>query len=640
MLIFDQFVNAMDTPTGVILAGGEGKRLRKFETIKPLIKVGGEPLIIRALTRMIEHGIRDIIVVVSRGDRLVQRTMLEHASHIPADCRLRYVEQSDKRNSMLGSVLSIGQQVQGPFFLSACDLIFETDPFASFSAAPQSSDTISVLYSTDAGVNLHSGGRMKALLAGGAVVSKIGITLEESNALEAGVYHFAPDAYAALSALVVSRPDIITFDAALAAYNETRPLLPVLYGGGSWFDVNTPSTLIRTEMFLKRGSGERAGGSTAAPRLSAPKKSYSFSYMKELAFDVHLKSGLLDHLEEQLLIPSESYYSPHHLIVDKNIDELYGKKVHEKLLSLGYHVNKILVDPGEWTKSADIYLRLANEILTSGLDKKSVLLSLGGGVVKDLVGFLASTLYRGVGSIHIPTTLLAQCDAAIALKQGVNGEGGKNLLGSYYPPLSVVVDPSVLLTLDERYLRDGLAECLKQAFAQSKDFYDFFAAYNGPLKNLPFLEEVVSRSIGLKIPTIERDFNEEKEGLVYQYGHEIGHAVEYLSGYELGHGESVAIGMRVSAELACILGVSDRTTADDQIGMMKKYGLHVRVPADIPVDDIIEALRFNKKFHSGEARFVLVKEIGALWHDRSMYTVLCSDKAVREAIASSYADHE
>lgn len=630
----------MVTSTGVILAGGEGKRLRRFETIKPLIKVDGEPLILRVLSRMIEHGVRDLVIVVGQGDRLVQRTLLEHADRIPADCRIRYIQQSDKKNSMFGSFLSLGKEVTAPFFLSACDLVFERNPFACFPVGSQDAEGVSALFCADAEVNRHSGGKVKALLDGQVAVQALGKTLKEANAVEAGVYHFSAPAYSAFSSFVAARPEITTFEDALSAYNTVRPITPVLYAGTHWFDVNTPSTLIRAEMFLRNNRVESPTAVTGTPRLSALKKTVTFSYDKKITFDVHVKSGVIEHLEDHQIIPSENYYSPHHLIVDKNIDALYGEKVHAKLTSLGYRINKILVDPGEWTKSAAIYLQLANKILNDGLDKKSILISLGGGVIKDLAGFLASTLYRGVGSIHLPTTLLAQCDAAIALKQGVNGEGGKNLLGSYYAPISVIVDPTVLLTLDERYLRDGLSECLKQAFAQSAEFYSFFSQYNGPLKNLPFLEEVVSRSIALKVPTIEKDFNEEREALVYQYGHEVGHAVEYLSGYELGHGESVAIGMRVSAELARILGVSDDATAIAQFRMMKKFGLDVRIPSDISVDDVVEGLRFNKKFHSGEARFVLVKEIGSLWHDRSMYTVQCSDKAVREAVARSYADTE
>jgi len=154
------------------------------------------------------------------------------------------------------------------------------------------------------------------------------------------------------------------------------------------------------------------------------------------------------------------------------------------------------------------------------------------------------------------------------------------------------------------------------------------------------LEAVIDQSIKLKIPTIERDYNEEQQGLVYQYGHEIGHAVEYLSRYELGHGESVAIGMRVSAELARLLGVADNTTIRAQFALMKKFGLNIQLPKNMMADDIIDNLRFNKKFHSGQTRFVLVKSIGSLWHDRSMYSFFCSDDIVREAIEKSYDEPE
>lgn len=639
MEVFPCIVNCMRTKAAVILAGGEGKRLHKFETIKPLIRVGGKPLILHVIERLIEAQVTNIAIVVSNGDRLVQRALLAYADEL-SGIEIRYVEQLHNKNSMLGSVLSLKDVVSSDFILTVCDVVFEKNPFLFFPEEVQNDRTISVLFSVDPDANIHCGGKVRAHLQNESEVVALAKGLKDAEAIETGIYHFASGAFSAFSEFLKNHPEILMYDQALSAYNTEQKLCPILLKKCVWFDVNTPSTLIRAELFLRKKHDFPDREKQETPRLLPLKKTISFSYKKDMGFDVFVKSHLLEHLEDYAVIPEESFYSPHHLIVDKNIDDLYGKKVFEKLTELGYHVHKIVVDPGEWTKSVNMYIRLAHQILTEGIDKKSILISLGGGVVKDLVGFLASTLYRGIGSIHIPTTLLAQCDAAIALKQGVNGEGGKNLLGSFYAPLKVLVDPAVLLTLDDRYLRDGLAECLKQAFAQSKTFYNFFDQYSGSLKNLPFLEKVIDQSIKLKIPTIEKDFNEDKEGLVYQYGHEIGHAVEYLSGYDLGHGESVAVGMRVSAELARLLGVADDETICAQFALMKKFGLDIRVPKDIVADDIIETLRFNKKFHSGQARFVLVKSIGSLWHDRSMYTVFCSDDIVRKAIERSYEDPE
>ncbi|MFA4955274.1 MAG: NTP transferase domain-containing protein [Patescibacteria group bacterium] len=613
----------------VILAGGAGKRLESFETIKPLVKVGGKPLILWNIEALQEAGINNIHIVVAPGDTLVQRALMGD-SRISA--KLEYIEQDESQTSMLGSILALADRIKGPLFVTVCDVIFEKNPYSIFLKTQRQDEAIYSLVSADKKAGRNSGATVRVLTQKRRIV-RTGTRLLEFTAMESGVYYFGQTAFRKFQACARSSKLTHSFEEALSLFAQQAPVIPIDYGKARWFDVNTPSILIRAELFLRSRKEPHAKGTGRLERMSAP---ITYRYQKELTFDVFVKRGLLRHLDKYEIIPNESYYSLHYLLVDKNIDRLYGNSVLRQLRSLGYHVNKIAIDPGEWSKSAEVYLNLASQILGAGIDKKSVILSLGGGVVKDIAGFLASTLYRGIGSIHFPTTVLAQCDAAIALKQGVNGEGGKNLIGSYYAPLKVIVDPDVLKTLEDRYVSDGLSECLKQAFAQDVSFFKMFKDYAGPLKHIPFLEKVIRKSIKLKIGAIQKDFYEDNCALVYQYGHEVGHAVEFLSGYKLAHGESVAIGMRVSAELANLLGIADQATRTAQCELLRKYKLPINVPRDIRPDDIINMLRCNKKFHGGEARFVLVKAIGAMWHDRRHFFVSCSDELIRQAIQRSY----
>ncbi|MCI0565910.1 iron-containing alcohol dehydrogenase, partial [bacterium] len=518
-------IHIMNVKNAVILAAGVGKRLDAFETPKPLIPVAGRTLIERTLDALAESGVNNFYIVVREGDILIPRALLAYPHEVTF---IRAKEGA----TMLDAVLSLDGRIAGSFFVTMSDLVFGKNPFASFNEKGSDAD-IAILISARNEISEQSGANVKVRCDKGTVC-EVGDLLD-FDAFEAGIYRFTPKGFEIFSR-VARRNNAETVSHVFSAFGEKRRLGHVYYDE-EWFDINIPATLIKAEMFFKKISGgeTRASRPPQSQRKLVP--ATILDHPKDVRFEVVVERGIVGALHEHELIPHEYFYSPHHLIVDKNLDALYGRTFHEALLSQGYRVHKILVDPGEKSKSMENFIALSNEMIDVGLDKKSVVISMGGGVVKDLAGFLASTLYRGIGFISIPTTVLSQCDAAIALKQGVNGEKGKNLIGSYYAPIKIVVDPLVLETLDERYVRDGIAEMLKQASAQDKTFFKFFKDYHGDVKNIDFLEEAIRRSIHLKVSSIQGDFYEEREALVNQYGHEVGHAVEYLTGYALGHGE-------------------------------------------------------------------------------------------------------
>lgn len=547
----------MQTTAAFILAAGIGERLDIFETIKPLVKLRGKSLLIWTIERLKEVGVNDIHVIIRPGDTLIKKEMLEYSDDI------KFLEQKYSEKGMLGSMLTIADSVSGPFFVSMCDLYFDRNPFRLFQEE-SNDDVVKVLVSTDMEKNSISGAQEKVLYRNGSLFYPE--NEEDCNAVEAGIYHFTNRSYADFCKISKDR-NIKNTRQAFKAFGITAP---VAMEGNQWFDINTPVTLVRTELFLQKKLHPEKKLESRDAQFKELKATAKFDYKKPIVFRVNVMRGIIEKISEYEIIPHEYYYSPHHLIIDRNIYELYGKNIYKQFTSLGYQINKILVDPGEKSKSIKSYAKIAEEILVSGIEKKSIIISVGGGVIKDLAGFLASTLYRGIGFISFPTTVLSQCDAAIALKQGVNGTKGKNLIGSYYAPMKVVVDPFVLLSLNDRFIKDGLAECLKQSFAQDIDFYNYFNNYQGNLKDIDFLEEAVTRAIKLKISSINLDFFEEGFSLVNQYGHEIGHAVEYLSGYKLLHGESVSIGMRVSAEISKIMGIASQNVVDAHIETFEK----------------------------------------------------------------------
>jgi 3-dehydroquinate synthase len=612
--------------TGVILAAGIGERLDIFETNKPLVKLGGTSLILLSIERFKEVGIEDIYVVIRKEDRLIRKEL--------AECNdlIQFIEQQYHEKGMLGALLSVKQvDIRLPFVVAPCDLLFEKNPLSLFDK-PLLPDSMSVLISTSEANNLLSGGNEKLSFSNG-IINYVE-SPERFNALDVGIYRFTAKSYSQFVKTAEANDEL---NKAVDVFQACSCIEPVVMDGIEWFDINTPETLIKAELFLQR---QVSPGKIVKPleaTLEPLSVTTSFKYSKPIHFDVHVSRGIIDKIGKYEIIPHEYFYSPHHILIDRNIDVIYGQKICDQLVSLGYQINKHLLDPGEASKSIPYFATIAEDILVKGIEKKSIIISVGGGVIKDLAGFLASTLYRGIGFISFPTTILSQCDAAIALKQGVNGIHGKNLIGSYYSPMKVIVDPAVLATLNERYIYDGLAECLKQAFAQDRHFYDVFDRYQGEIGDINFLEKVITRSIELKVSSIQHDFFEEGASLVNQYGHEIGHAIEYLSGYQLLHGESVAIGMRVSAELSHIMGIAEKEVIEAHIDLLRKFHLPVDIPIGIASEDIINTLRYNKKFHGGKARLVLVSNIGSLWHDGSYYSVYCSDELLEEAINKSYA---
>ncbi len=622
----------MNVKQAVILAAGKGKRLDVFETPKPLVRVKGKALILWQLEYLQAAGIDQVTVVISPGDTLLKKFLADYPLSI------RFVEQKEQEKEMLGSFLSLEGEINEPFFITVCDLVFEKNPFFSFTTLDTVVD-IATLVSLNQESNRVAGANVQVLCEQNRLVD-MGKEISTSSGLEVGIYFFTPEGYKQFvqeAKKQLHENFAQTVVSTFLALNQTHPVSVIPLGQKHWFDINTPQTLIQAEIFLQEKSSNQTETTTdVVPHLGKLEPTNIFEYFPRVSFEVHIERGIVGKISEYEIIPYKSYYSPHHLLVDKNIDTLYGDSIYRQLTQLGYQVNKILLDPGEKTKSVENYVALADQIIQTGIDKKSYIIAVGGGVVKDIAGFLAASLYRGIGFISIPTTVLSQADAAIALKQGVNGEKGKNLLGTYYAPEKIIVDPDVLSTLDPRYVSDGLAECIKQAFAQDKEFYEFFCSYTGKIENIDFLEKTIRRSVELKISSVQNDFNEEKEALVYQYGHEVGHAVEYLSQYAVGHGEGVAIGMRVSAEIAFLLGLSNEQTLESQKMLLKKYGLPYTVPQTITEDDIVNVLRYNKKFHGGEPRFVLVDHIGHIWHQDHVYTVACSDEIIKKAVKRSY----
>jgi 3-dehydroquinate synthase len=298
----------------------------------------------------------------------------------------------------------------------------------------------------------------------------------------------------------------------------------------------------------------------------------------------------------------------HFLIADAHVLALHGDTLRRSLASVLPRLHVIAVEQGEAAKSLDVYARATKEISARKADRHTTLISFGGASTANLTGFIAATLLRGIRLIHIPTTLLAQLDGTIDFKQAINLDGVKNLIGAFYSPDLIVVDPRFLTTLSEQHLVNGLAEGLKHALVQDEDLYRLFLNHADD-RSLAFLQESIQRTVALKVLLLESESYDEAEMLL-QYGHAIGHALESVTRNRLLHGEAISIGMCVSAEVALARGVCGSDTVEAHYGLFDAYGLPTHIPIDCSIEEILRLVYRDKYRSDGIQQMALVSGVG------------------------------
>lgn len=314
------------------------------------------------------------------------------------------------------------------------------------------------------------------------------------------------------------------------------------------------------------------------------------------------------------------------LVSERTVLGLHGSGVLENLESAGFTVAEIEVPPGENAKRLPVAERCWDQCLEARLDRGSTILALGGGSVGDLAGFVAATYMRGISFVQIPTTLLAQVDASVGGKTGIDHPRAKNLIGAFHQPRLVIIDPRVLLTLPDREYRAGLAEVVKHGIALDAGYFDDVEAnVQGILqRDLPTLERIIAASCRLKARVVEADEREGDRRALLNYGHTVGHALETVTGYSRWlHGEAVSLGMVAAGRLAQRLGVAAPDAVQRQIRLLQTVGLPVSFDGLEPVA-ILEAMGRDKKVRNGVVPFVLAPRIGeaGLFFDIPAETVL------------------
>lgn len=305
------------------------------------------------------------------------------------------------------------------------------------------------------------------------------------------------------------------------------------------------------------------------------------------------------------------------VISNPEIFGFYGETVVRSLEASGFQVASHLIPAGEQHKTLASIQGIYDQALAQRLERSSTLLALGGGVIGDMTGFAAASWLRGINFVQVPTSLLAMVDASVGGKTGVNHPQGKNLIGAFYQPKLVLMDPQVLNTLPEREFRAGMAEVIKYGVIWDRPLFEELAQAEG-LGSFQaiapaLLQTILIRSCEAKAAVVSQDEREGGIRAILNYGHTLGHAVESLTHYgQFVHGEAVAIGMVLAGELAVQLGLWTAAEQAQQLALIERAGLPVHIPQDLDLEGILQCLQSDKKVKAGKVRFVLPTTLGAV----------------------------
>jgi 3-dehydroquinate synthase len=342
---------------------------------------------------------------------------------------------------------------------------------------------------------------------------------------------------------------------------------------------------------------------------------------------VRIAPGLIDRIGPAVRTVSKSARVG--LVTDDTVGPIYADRVKTSLATAGIEAIPVTLPAGEKFKTLDHLAKIYDGMLASRVERATPLIALGGGVVGDMTGFAAATLLRGVPFIQVPTTLLSMVDASVGGKTGIDHAAGKNLIGAFHQPLTVLIDPLVLKTLSPRELRSGMAECIKHDIIRDPIG---FTELEKDLEAILMLDpqrtaQFVAHNVRIKATVVMNDPYENGERAHLNFGHTFGHAIETISNYEYAHGEAIALGMVAACRTAVAMKMLTKVATDRIVKLLSATGLPTG-KMKLDVNAIYDAMFSDKKVKAGKLRLVLPDRIG--------HVVIRDDvpaDVVREAIA-------
>ena len=330
--------------------------------------------------------------------------------------------------------------------------------------------------------------------------------------------------------------------------------------------------------------------------------------LKDRSYSIIIEKGLINRVSEEIrkVYKGKKIF----IITDDNVNKYYGGKISEELKVSDFEVKLLSLKPGEETKNFNTLPIVYNELLDFNLTRSDLIIALGGGVIGDLAGFVASTYLRGVDFVQIPTSLLAQVDSSVGGKVAVDLDRGKNLVGSFYHPKCVLIDPEVLNTLEDRFFIDGMAEVIKYGCIKDKEFFDYLEKMENNQQLINNMEVVIHKCCDIKRQVVENDEKDKGERMLLNFGHTLGHAIEQHYNYtKYSHGEGVAIGMYVISKISEEKGLTKKGTSQRIKDILVKYNLPYEL--DVNIEETLEAINLDKKKLGNDLNIIILKEIGS-----------------------------
>ena len=353
-----------------------------------------------------------------------------------------------------------------------------------------------------------------------------------------------------------------------------------------------------------------------------------------LPYPIHVQRGALTSLGAAV-----TQWAPAHryaVIADATVWRMHGPRCLSAFPTSQTRVFE--VPPGEHEKSRERWSQLTDALLEWGAARDTTIVAIGGGVIGDLAGFVAATFMRGVPFIQVPTTLLAMVDASVGGKTGVDTPAGKNLVGAFHDPRGVVIDPDVLATLPYGVFRSGIAEMIKHGVVADASYFQAMVRDMDVLRigsNVRPMGQAIADSVRIKASVVTQDSREGGVRRILNFGHTIAHAVEREMRYEILHGDAVAIGMILEAQIAEQMGVAERGLVDAVRGAVAKASLPTVLPKSLSASAVVAATRGDKKSQGGSVRYALPRSIGEMEAAGGEWSVEVPEAVVLSVLASS-----
>ncbi|MCE5322633.1 3-dehydroquinate synthase [bacterium] len=333
--------------------------------------------------------------------------------------------------------------------------------------------------------------------------------------------------------------------------------------------------------------------------------------LNERSYVITIGAGILARVGE--VVSSVCAPTSAAVISNPTVAGHYAAEVVASLEHAGIRTHTIILPTGERFKTLHSVSRIYDGLLDMKMDRRGVVVALGGGVIGDIAGFAAATYMRGIDFVQVPTTLLAQVDASVGGKTGVDLPRGKNLVGAFHQPRAVVMDIETLRTLPMRELRSGFAEVVKHGIIYDREYFDYIDTNAKALlaRDMDKLEHTVCRSVEIKRDVVQSDERESGIRAILNYGHTLGHSIEVLSGYgKYRHGEASSIGMVTEALLAEENSFAQQGITDKISAVLSKMRLPVKFDASLNTSDVISAIELDKKTMGGAIRLALPVKLG------------------------------